>query len=86
MQRLDKHFAVTRQQILNNATDGLQQWKPGVSTWSVPRCYKQRTKSVQLSSAREAVKRGLERVKLKNPTVRSSYQETTSEDTAGWKI
>jgi hypothetical protein len=38
----------------------------GVSTWSVPICYKQGRKIVQLSSVRAAVKRGLERVKLKN--------------------
>jgi hypothetical protein len=44
-QRLSKHVPIPRQQILNNATVGLQQWKRGVSAWSVLRCYKQGTKS-----------------------------------------
>jgi hypothetical protein len=35
------------------------------STWSVPRCYKQGTKSVD-SSVQESVKRRLDHVKLKN--------------------
>jgi hypothetical protein len=39
VQRLTKHVPVPREQILNNATVGLQQWKKGVSTWSVPRSY-----------------------------------------------
>jgi hypothetical protein len=58
-QRLGKHFPVARQHILNNATVGLQQWKNCVSTWSVPRSYKQRARSV-VNSVRESVKRGLE--------------------------
>jgi hypothetical protein len=45
--RLGKHVPVARQQILSNVTVGLQQWKRGVSTWSVPRCYKQGTRSIQ---------------------------------------
>jgi hypothetical protein len=36
------------------------------SMWSVLRSYKQETKSVQKMSAREALKKRLERVKLKN--------------------
>jgi hypothetical protein len=39
-QRFGKHVPVARQQILNNATVVLQQWKRGVSTWSFPGCYK----------------------------------------------
>jgi hypothetical protein len=38
-----------------------------------------------LSSAWEAIKKGLEHVKLRISTVRSSYQETADEDTVGWK-
>jgi hypothetical protein len=45
-QRLSKHVPVAKQQVVNNATAGLQQWKRSVSAWSVPRCYKQGTKSV----------------------------------------
>jgi hypothetical protein len=45
--RLRKHVPVVEQQILNNAIAGVQQWKRGVSTWSVPRCYEQGTKSVR---------------------------------------
>jgi hypothetical protein len=51
------HDPVDRQQILNNATVRLQQWERNVSTWHVPRCYKEGKKSIQSSSAREAVKR-----------------------------
>jgi hypothetical protein len=65
-QRLGKHVPVARQQILNNATVGLQQWKRGVSTWSVPRSYIEDNWGVPVSSVRESVKRGLESVKLKN--------------------
>jgi hypothetical protein len=43
-QRLGKHVPVAMQQILNNATIGLQQWKSLFSAWSVPRCYKQGTR------------------------------------------
>jgi hypothetical protein len=39
------NIAIVRQLILNNAAVGLQQWKRGVSMWSVLRCYKQGTKS-----------------------------------------
>jgi hypothetical protein len=46
-QILDKHVPIARQHVLNNATVGLQQWKRGGSAWSVLRCYKQGTKSVQ---------------------------------------
>jgi hypothetical protein len=35
MQRLGKHVPVAKQQILNNATARLQQWKRGVSTCPV---------------------------------------------------
>jgi hypothetical protein len=41
--------------------------------------------SCQLSSTSEAVKIEPEQVKLKNLHVRSCYQETVDEDTAGWK-
>jgi hypothetical protein len=41
--------------------------------------------TVDKSSARAAVTRGLERVKLKISTVRSPGQGTADEDTAGWK-
>jgi hypothetical protein len=64
-QRLSKHVPIVRQQILNNATVGLQQWKRGVSAWSVLRCYKQLSQLI-LSSVRESVKKGLQRVMLKN--------------------
>jgi hypothetical protein len=40
--------------MLNNSTIGLQQWKSGVSTWSVPRCYRQGEKPVQFRSRVEA--------------------------------
>jgi hypothetical protein len=55
-QRLGKYFLVARQQIVNNVTVGLQ-WKRGVSTWSVPRCYKQGTKSVDISVREYAERR-----------------------------
>jgi hypothetical protein len=38
-QRLCKHVPVARQQILNNATVGLQQWKRSFSTCSMTRSY-----------------------------------------------
>jgi hypothetical protein len=38
-----------------------------------------------MSSTREAVKRGLERMKLKIYTVRNFCQGTADEDTTGWK-
>jgi hypothetical protein len=49
-------------------------------TESVLRCYKQETKSVesQFCTGLEHGSRGI-------AIVRSSYQETFSEDTAGWK-
>jgi hypothetical protein len=43
-QQLGKHVPVAMQQILNNATIGLQQWKRGVSAWPVPMFHKQGTK------------------------------------------
>jgi hypothetical protein len=42
---LDKYVPIARQQVRNNATVELQQWNQSVSTWSVPRRYKQGTKS-----------------------------------------
>jgi hypothetical protein len=57
----------------------------GVSTWSVPRCYKQGTKSVVEISSWESVKRRPELVKLKNFHVRSFYQGKAGKDSAGWK-
>jgi hypothetical protein len=57
-QRLGKHVPVARQQILNNATVRLQQWVL-FSTWSVPRCYKQGTRSVESEFCSEYVKRGI---------------------------
>jgi hypothetical protein len=53
-QRLCKHVPVARQQILNNAMVEQQQCKRSVSTWSVPRYYKQRTRSVDSQSRVEA--------------------------------
>jgi hypothetical protein len=47
-QRLSKHVPIARQQILNNTTAVLQQWKGGVSGWSALRCYKQGTKPVDM--------------------------------------
>jgi hypothetical protein len=37
--RLGKHIPIARQQILNNATAGLQKWKEGVSMWFVPKSH-----------------------------------------------
>jgi hypothetical protein len=65
-QRLGKHVPVARQQILNNAVVGLQQWKSCISTWSVPRSYFEDNWSDQVSSVQASVKRGLVRVKLNN--------------------
>jgi hypothetical protein len=58
-QRLRKRIPVARQQILNNATVGNNNERTVFSMWSVPRCYKEGTKSVD-SSVQESVKRGLE--------------------------
>jgi hypothetical protein len=55
-----------KQQILNNAAVGLQQWELYVSTWFVTKCYKHVIYQLKVSSAREALKRGPQRVKLKN--------------------
>jgi hypothetical protein len=44
-QRLGKHVPISRQQILNNITGGLQQSKSVFSTWSVQRCYISKGKS-----------------------------------------
>jgi hypothetical protein len=56
MQRLDKHVPFARQQILNNATAGPQQWKV---------CFYQ-VRAARGSSALKTVKRGPKSVKLKN--------------------
>jgi hypothetical protein len=58
-QRLSKYVPVARQQILNNATDRLQQWEWVVSAWSVSRSYLQ-TKLGRPSSVQKSVKRGVE--------------------------
>jgi hypothetical protein len=50
--------------ILNNATVVLQQWKRGTSTWSVPRCYEQGTKSVESWVLQERLRRDCAIVKL----------------------
>jgi hypothetical protein len=65
-QWLRKHISVTKQQILNNATVGLQQCKSCVFYVVVPRCYKQGTRLDPVSSVRESVKKALEHGKLKN--------------------
>jgi hypothetical protein len=65
-QLLVKHVLFDRQQLLNNALVGLQQWKRGVSTWSVQRSYLKDNWGGPVRSVRESVKRELESVKLKN--------------------
>jgi hypothetical protein len=55
-------------------------------TRSVQRGYKKENYGNQVSSLREAVKRGLERGSWRISTVGIRYQGTTGEDTAGWKI
>jgi hypothetical protein len=57
----------------------------GISTRSVPRSYLEDNRRDQVSSVREFVKRGFERVKLKNLHCWSRYQETSNVDTAGWR-
>jgi hypothetical protein len=59
-QRLGEHVPVARQQILINETVGLQQWKRGVSTWSVQRSYLEDDRGDPVSSIRKYVKKGLE--------------------------
>jgi hypothetical protein len=71
-QRLGKHIPIARQQILNNTTVGLQQWKCGVSKWSMLRSYLDNW-GYPLSSVWESVKRGLI-LRQRN----SHYQETSS--------
>jgi hypothetical protein len=53
---------------------------------SVPISYEEDSWSNQVTSVREAVKRGVESGSLRISTVRSRYQGTADEDTAGWKI
>jgi hypothetical protein len=48
-QRLHKHVPFARQQILNNVIVGLNNGRTVFSMWSVPRCYKQGTRSVDSS-------------------------------------
>jgi hypothetical protein len=38
--------SVNSDRCYQTATIGVQQWKRNVSTWSLPRCHKQRKKSV----------------------------------------
>jgi hypothetical protein len=59
-QRIGKNVPVARQQILNNTTVEIQQWKHGVSTWSVPRSYLEDNWGASVCSVRECVKTGLE--------------------------
>jgi hypothetical protein len=58
-QRLSKHVPIARKQILNNATVDYNNGRAVFSMWSMPRCYKQGTRSVD-SSVQESVKRGHE--------------------------
>jgi hypothetical protein len=48
----------------------------GLSMWLVPRCYKQGTKLFQLSSARETVKRGPERISTVRAVARARLVTT----------
>jgi hypothetical protein len=59
-QRLGEHVPVATQQILNNETVGLQQWKRGIPKWSVPRSYVEDNWGKPVSSVRESVKKLLE--------------------------
>jgi hypothetical protein len=40
------NILIARQQVHNSARVGLQQWKQGDCMWSVLKCYKEGTKSV----------------------------------------
>jgi hypothetical protein len=59
-ERLGKNVNAASQQILSNATVGLQQWKRCVSTWSVPRSCLEDNWSDPISSLRDFMKSGLE--------------------------
>jgi hypothetical protein len=60
VQRLGKHIPVARQQIINNATVGLQKWKWGVPTWSSPDVISKGQRQLEECSAESpAVKRTL---------------------------
>jgi hypothetical protein len=62
----------------------LQQWKQSVSSWSLPRCYKQMAKLVEFCTE-GSEKRTWARETEESTLLEAVCQGTANEDTEGWE-